>query len=505
MTTKTTLPVDISRLPKPILSQHPEWIDLYDFAWKLAVKSLRQSPKRTYMDIGIGLDGNVEWVWDTCFVALFARYGAGMFPGIQGLDNFYDLQREDGYISMTYNMDDGEERFPDRINPPLFAWVEWEYFRATGDDSRLARVTPHIEKHMEWIDANRRNEPHLRREAMAKKVPDDERETLSTYRLYYFTDCGSSGMDDSPRTPRRPGAGQYYDWIDLSSQMALSFHYLARIRHHLGQRERAEAWRQRADELGALINDELWSERNGFYHDRLIPTSLVGHKTAAGFWPILAGICPPERRRRLVRHLFDPHSFGAPVPVPTLSTDDINYSADGRYWKGGVWAPINYMVTRGLMLHDQGDDAHQVAMRYLDAMSRTYRNYSPATLWECYSPEFDRPGIRANSANIVRPDFVGWSAIGPIAMLIENILGLDLDLIEGTLTWDIRLTEEHGIEDLALGDKARLSVLCRERRTPSEPARVRIRSDRDLKIVLRRNDTVKHRTIAPGADTELEV
>ncbi len=489
---------NLACLPRPLLATHPEWVELYDFAWSLAGKSLRQSAKRRYMDIGFGLDMNLEWVWDTCFVALYARYGGDGFPGINGLDNFYDLQRDDGYIGMTYNMDTGEERFPDRINPPLFAWTEWEYYRTTGDDSRLARVAPRIERHMNWIDANRRNEPHFRRAVLRRPTGDGDLASLPSYRLYFFKDCGSSGMDDAPRTPRRIGAGQYFDWIDLSAQMALSFACLARIRDHLGDRDQAEAWRRRAERLGALINSELWCDKTAFYHDRQIPTNFVAHKTVAGFWPILAGICPPERLQALVGHLEDKTAFNRPTPVPSLSADDINYDPDGRYWNGGVWAPTNYMVMRGLMLHGKGDVAHVIARKYIEALAATYRAVDPPTLWECYSPETNRPGIRAHSMQSVRPDFVGWSAIGPTAMLIENILGIDLDMSLRTLTWDIRLTEEHGISNLPLGSKGRIELACAHRDTEQDPAKVMVRSTADIAVVLRRGPLSKTIRATPG-------
>ena len=92
------------------------------------------------MDAAWDRSRNYQWVWDTCFMAMYCRYAPDQFPGIQSLDNFYELQRDDGFIAMTYDLNIGEEPYPDRINPPLFAWTEWMHFRATGDDSRLSRV-----------------------------------------------------------------------------------------------------------------------------------------------------------------------------------------------------------------------------------------------------------------------------------------------------------------------------------------------------------------------------
>ena len=296
-------------------------------------------------------------------------------------------------------------------------------------------MLPHIERLMDWIDANRRTAPHRRRRLCAKEhlVPEAE-----SYQLYYFEDGGSSGMDNAPRTPRTPEAGQFFDWIDLSSQMALSFRTLGRMHAIRGNCDRADHWESRACELGKLINDELWCERTRFYHDRTVPTNFVSAKTVAGFWPLLAEICPRDRVSALVDHLRDPRLFDRPMPVPALAADDPNYDPQGTYWNGGVWAPTNYMVTRGLQTAGAGDEAHRIAVKYLDGLVKTFDNVTPHTLWECYAPESFQPGLAAYTGKLVKPDFVGWTGLGPIAMLIENIIGIDLDAPARCLTWDIR-------------------------------------------------------------------
>lgn len=475
--------VDFGRLPEPVLTEHPEWLDMWHLAWRLAARNIRLTHGRRHMDNAWDPARNCQWVWDSCFVALFCRYGAAQFPGMASLDNFYDLQSDDGYISMTYDMTERRALWPDRINPPLFAWTEWEYLRTTGDASRLERVVPHIERFMDWIDANRRTRPHRRRNAPGHPWPGDPAITWPTagtetmFQLYWFEDCGSSGMDDSPRAPRLAEAGPFYDWIDLSSQMALSFDMLSRLRAAMGDMERAAAWAQRHRELGALINEELWCERTRFYHDRTLPLNFVAHKTVAGFWPMLAGICPPERTAALAAHLQNEKEFNRPVPVPSLSADDLNYCARGTYWRGGVWASTNYMIARGLDHCGRGDLAHDIARRYLDGLVRTCRDVEPHTLWEANSPEETKPALGPYIPRYVKPDFVGWSGIGPTAMLIENIIGIDLDAPACAAQWHIRLTEEHGVRRLGSAD-----FLCRARADANAPAEVEVRSDAALSV-----------------------
>lgn len=493
--------VDFERLPKPFFGRHKAWSDLADFAWKRAAAHVRKSRGRWHMGVAWGPTCNYQWVWDAVFMTLYCRYGNGQYPGIQSLDNFYELQREDGYIGMTYDMTTGEEPWPNRINPPLFAWAEWEHYRTTNDDSRFERVLPHIERLMAWIDDNRRNAPHRRARARAKEHLESE---AGSYRLYYFEDCGSSGMDNAPRTPRSPEAGRFFDWIDLSSQMALSFRTLGRMHAVRGTSDRAAHWENRARELGKLINDELWCAQTRFYHDRTLPLNFVSAKTVAGFWPLLAGICPRSRIAALVDHLRDPRVFDRPFPVPALAADDPNYDPRGTYWNGGVWAPTNYVITRGLMRSGEGDEAHRIAVKYLNGLVKTFDSVKPHTLWESYAPESFRPGLTAYTGELVKPDFVGWTGLGPIAMLIENVIGIDLDAPARRLTWDIRLTEEHGVEKLGYGG-GHVTVRCARRAGLSAPAHVELCSDTDLSVVIRCGDRCRRSRICAGKILTLTV
>jgi len=488
--------LDPARVPGPVLSDAPELVELAETAWRMAGRHVRVSRGRPHMDAAWDPARNYQWAWDTCFMALYARYAPDQLPAMGGLDNFYELQRADGYIGMTYDMDSGDEPWPDRINPPLFAWAEWENYRSTGDRARLSRVVAPIERLMEWIDANRRTAPHARRRAVAGKRDD--------YQLYWFEDCGSSGMDDSPRTPRTPEAGRFYEWIDLSSQVALSCRCLSLIRRALGDEERAASWQARAGAIGTLINEELWCERTRFYHDRMLPRNFVSAKTVAGFWPLLAGICPPERVESLLGHLENPEEFGRRNPVPSLSADDPNYSPEGRFWRGGVWAPAVYMVVRGLTEAGKGDAAHGIAAAYLAGLRRVYDANDPHTLWESVAPDRDEPGIKPYGPLRVKPDFVGWTGLGPIAMLLESVIGIDCDAARGVIDWTIRRTDEHGVRRLNVGAGARADLLC-QARSAGSPATVIARSGRDVVLRLRRGARNEERALAAGAEQRLQI
>jgi len=273
--------------------------------------------------------------------------------------------------------------------------------------------------------------------------------------LYWFEDSGSSGMDNSPRSGY---AADHLDgsdvcFIDLAGQQILSAQHLAKIADHLGETAVAERFRSEYARIKRLINDYHWSEKAGIYFDlfgRSAATSrhnFLNHKTLAAYWTVLAGVAEGDRLTRMIEHLINPDEFWTPHPLPTLSRDDPNYDPLGGYWLGGVWPPTNYMVAAGLARRNRRDLARDLSMKHLAAMARVLANESTATVWECYSPEYDRPATNGYG-KVVRPDFVGWTGLGPIAMFLEFVLGLEFDAPTNRLTWHLLTPGEHAVENL---------------------------------------------------------
>ncbi len=58
------------------------------------------------------------------------------------------------------------------------------------------------------------------------------------------------------------------------------------------------------------------------------------------------------------------------------------------------------------------------------------------SIWECYSPDFAAPACHRKN-HLVRPNFVGWSGLGPFVMLPEDILGLDIDALSNRIEWHL--------------------------------------------------------------------
>ncbi len=437
--TESPLRYQPEKLPQIVCPEHPEWVAMYNTAWQMAFSNIEYPTKPGWKPQLTCMPGaDTVWQWDSCFMTFFTRFSNRQLSAMDNLDNLYRLQREDGFASMAYRISTERPAYGERINPPLFSWAEWEYYLATGDDSRLESVLPRLVRLYDWIQANR---------------------TRNTG-LYWFEDSGSSGMDNAPRGGYlcEKLNGSDICFIDLACQQALSALYIGKIAGHLGNTDLVERFAREHTQLKALINERHWCERIGFYMDLFTRDhkdsrcNFLNHKTLAGYWPMISEVANEGHVGRLIEHLLNPDEFWTRHPLPTLSKDDPNYDPLGGYWLGGVWAPTNYMVIKGLERYKKHDLAREIAVRHLNAMVEVMREENYASIWECYSPEFARPATNGYG-RICRPDFVGWTGLGPIAMLIESIFGFQFDASDNRISWMVRTTGEHGIRNLVFNGK----------------------------------------------------
>jgi hypothetical protein len=456
-TTRDTL------LPLPHLPALPKAVECYHHCWEIAFKNFRRAtPENGFVsDYSSTMYDDALFIWDSVFITLFGRYGDRAWRFQHTLDNFYAKQHPDGGICRQLRETDGTEVFsrfdPAGSGPNLLAWSEWEYYRLRGDRTRLAEVFAPLVAHAEW---------HRR------------------YRTWpngsYWGTGWATGMDNQPRTPS--GAHIWFDhahrtWVDTNFQAVLNNRLIIRIAEELGREEEVQAAAAENAALVPWINQCLWDEGTGFYHDlRRDQTRATELKTIGAYWALLARAVPSERLDRFLWHLENQAEFNRVHRVPSLSADTRGFDPDGGHWLGGVWAPTNYMVLRGLTEHGKHDLAYAIAenhyMHVLGSFERT------GSIWEHHAPDAPAEGRG-------RKDFVGWTAITPIAVLFEYVLGLRTDGIAGELLWDVRRIDEHGVYRYPLGEFGSVDLIADARPDAATRPTLRVKSNVPFRLRLR--------------------
>lgn len=435
----------LSAVPEVVLSSEPELAEFSRFAWSLAydhVTNCTGAVQSPYMDEAFYADR--IWVWDSCFMVNYCKYAPQLFPGVESLANFYVPMLEGKKTPLSIHIPD---------NPPLFAWVEWMYYRQTGDKARLDRIfrEKRYPQRMFELFENFRTGDRTRYQTSAFPVMWEKRE------LGYVWTGGRSGMDNTPRGDFPPDVmdndARYLTilWIDAIAQQALA----ARIIHEVT----GEAlWKERFESLAKTINDHYWDETDGCYYDIRSYSShdKVKVMTPASFWPLLAGVVPADRVTRLVRHLEDERELGGVVPFPSVARNSRHFNPTGAYWRGGVWLPMAFMCVQALEENGYGALADRLGEQVVRWQYETYKTVRPHTIWEAYSPTEPKPATGKvtagpNADEGARPDFCGWSALGPINLMIENVVGIRCDAPNNLIRWRVRRRDRHGVRRLRLG------------------------------------------------------
>lgn len=462
-------------LPKPVWEGREDAVQAYYKAWSMAFANLHEpTPENGFVSpcIDAAFNGDI-FMWDSCFMLMFGIYGEDAFPFQKTLDNFYANQLPDGFIPRQIHEDDGTAKFmrydPISTGPNILGWCEWEYYQRTGDRTRLKRVFYPLRAYHRWLRRNR------------------------TWQNGTYWSCGwGSGMDNQPRLMAEPGmdakqAHRCYhgrmSWIDTTLQQMLSCRVLLDILRELSLDEDGAELEAEYLHLKDFVNTRMWSEEEGFYFDMYADGTLAKAKTVGAYWALLADAVPQARLERFVSHLADEKQFCRPHRVPSLSADSVGYAADGDYWCGGVWAPTNYMVLRGLTRCGRQALAMDIARNHYENVLGVYRQ--TGTFWENYAPEAAAPGSRSKA------DFVGWTGLVPITVFIEYILGIRLDVPNNTVHIYVSGTERRGVENIPFKDR-KISLICEGRRSENEAPVITAENCEGLSVVVHTGERMQN-------------
>ena len=468
-------------LPKPVWDGHQDAIDCYYKAWEIAFGNLRRPALTSgfvsnYIDTAF--NGEI-FMWDSVFILMFGRYGSRSFNFQGTLDNFYSHQYKDGYICREMEQATCKEAFtrfdPSATGPDVMAWSEWEYYKNFGDTERLARVFPCLMAYHEWM-----REFHTWRDG-----------------TYWSSGLGC-GMDNLPRQQEGYNVANSHGhmvWIDACMQELMNCRILTEMAKVLGREADTVELQEEREMLLNVVNDKLWDDETAFYYDQWRNGELNYVKHLGAYWALLAEAVSEENADRFIAHLTNENEFATPCMLPALSADHPSFSPDGAYWCGGVWAPTNYMVLRGLDQYGRYDLSYKIGRNYLDNVVSVFND--TGTVFENYAPMPGEDG-KPRQGSIARSNFVGWTGIVPISVLFEYVFGLKPDAGSNTIRWNIDLTDRFGVENYPFGPEATLSLLCEERGSAAEEPQVTITSDQPVTVEIYWDGGSQSKTVAAG-------
>ncbi len=435
-----------SHIPR-IIHPDKQLEELYINTWDIAAGRVRKGPEgmiaTPYLDENCYEDQ--IWIWDACFMVMFSKYAPEAYPGKETLENLYQPIHENVTPALRIHL---------RDNPPIFAWVEHDNYTFTADSAQINHVLlekQYLQRHYHYFDTvsigniDQRISPNP---IFRDRVLDNQGELIG-----FAWHGGASGMDNTPRG-REQGGYQQIMWVDAIAQQALSALYISRLYESQGMKKQAKEWMKKYNHSKDIINQYYWNQTDGFYYDVSIKDKSHSNiKTPSSFWVMMAEIPTPQQAERMSEYLKSEKYMGGDSPWVSLSRDDKDFNGEtGDYWRGGIWLPHAYMGIKALEKYGMYSLADKTAKDVVYKQLRTYHKVAPHTIWECYSPDRDEPSTEHGRR--ARPDFCGWSALGPISLTIENILGFrKVNAVEKQVEWWLKKENgRHGITNLRFGE-----------------------------------------------------
>ncbi|HSX24084.1 MAG TPA: trehalase family glycosidase [Candidatus Saccharimonadales bacterium] len=196
-----------------------------------------------------------------------------------------------------------------------------------------------------------------------------------------------SGWDMTPRFGRR---ALNYTPVDLN---ALLFKYemdFARYYRLIDDVRSAAKWEVAADFRRTTMDELMWNNLRGLYYDYNYVKEKRGTVSSlAGFYPLWAGMVSPERAEQMVKALRRFENRGG------LATTDVQQlgivvpgSMPTQWAHPNGWAPLQFLVVKGLERYGYHADAKRIAMKWL----KTNVNW------------FNSHGVFLEKYNVVNPD-----------------------------------------------------------------------------------------------------
>jgi putative isomerase len=357
----------------------------YAYAWWIMANNLiapkgqvayeAMTPSKNYY---VGL-----WLWDSAMHALAYRYvdpelarnqlramishqlSDGMFP-----DAVYD----EGVIS--------EMKYPVKAEvtkPPILAWTALKLHEAHPDKDFLQEIyMPLVRWNSWWFSMN-----------------DDDVDGLAQYNHPY-----SSGLDNNPLWD----FGMPVESPDLNTYLCVQMGSLAIMAEELGMLPEAQMWRRRAKAIVQRMIEDFWDAEVGIFR-ALHNEEPVPVITPFNLYPLWTGQLPPPIQNRLVEHLRDPEMFGGEYVIPSVARNDPKFEPD-NYWRGPIWANINYFFIEALSQVGEYELARTIREKTLDMIMQNRDFY------EYYNAANGKPAPKAANT-------FGWSAAVFIDLAIK--------------------------------------------------------------------------------------
>jgi putative isomerase len=302
----------------------------------------------------------------------------------------------------------------DRSEPPVGSMTVLALFKQFHDRWFLVDAYPRLLRWNLWWPQHRDAQGYLVYGSGNYDTPWRQAEqTVNTLQAAKY----ESGLDNSPMYDGVEYDSQTHHMqladVGLMSLYVADCDALSQIASELGKASEATSIHERGEHYRAALKT-LWDEKTGAFLNKDLHTGKPSSRLSPNiFYPLLAHAATPEQAKRLVEeHLRNPDEFWGDWVIPSIARNDPAFK-DQDYWRGRIWAPMNFLVYLGLRNYGFPDVRKQLAQKSLDLLMRDWR--STGHIHENYN------GITGDGDDKPNSDrFYHWGALLGLISSMEN-------------------------------------------------------------------------------------
>ena len=299
--------------------------------------------------------GYVLFCWDTYFAAMLAMPDNKNLA-YANLIAITNEKTEAGFIPNFGSVNDGKSR--DRSQPPVGSLALKEIYRRYRENWIIEYLFDDLLEWNRWFADNRRlpdgslcwgSNPYEGKYGRHWEI--DGINNLLGAKL-------ESGLDNSPMYDDiqfdEDKHIMYLADVGLTGLYIMDCESLAELAGIIGRPESIEL-RERA-ELSKNGLENMWDEEFGIYLNKRTDTGEFSRRISpTNFYALFSDKVSIERAERIVKeHFFNPDEFYGEYMMPSIARNDPAY-AEQNYWRGCIWAPMNFLAYIAMRKHNLKD------------------------------------------------------------------------------------------------------------------------------------------------------
>ena len=291
--------------------------------------------------------GYMLFCWDTYFAAAMA----GLDSRELAYSNLIEITGEASPAGFVPNDSRGcGFKSNDRSQPPVGSITLKMLYRKFGDRWLVEHMFPALLRWNRWWPAHRDTGGLLcwGSTPCEPTIPGHG----NAFSNILFASVLESGLDNSPMYDGVPFDTERHQMaladVGLTALYVADCECLADCAAIIGRTAEEKELRDRAD-LYRRNLQPLWDDEAGMFLNKRTDTGELSPRISpTNFYALLARVATPEQAERMIdEHFYNPKKFWGDWIMPSISRDDPAY-ADQMYWRGRIWAPMNFLVYLGM-------------------------------------------------------------------------------------------------------------------------------------------------------------